>query len=688
MTASALDVMSEVLGARPWSRRSWSLARCRRSSTSRRGRPGWPRPRRVWFSVHRMARWTTGISPGDQRSTSTEEADNGGSGGGPPRVALAGILVGLTAPLVVALVVLRTPRWYPVLELAQTELHVRDVGTSHTPLTGLIGRFSTGQGGSHPGPLSFFALTPIYRLLGARPWALQVATVMLHLAAMTTALWIAHRRGGARLLVLTGVALLVLVRFFGPSLLTEPWNPYLPVLWWVVFVLATWSAVEEEPAFLLLAVFAGSLCAQTHVSYVPLTGGLGAFAVGVILVRAGRHRGPGAARRTLSWVAASVVTGAVLWLPPVVDEVQHQPGNLSLLVDDLGTPPEAPIGLARGGEVLLANLEPWRLLVGEATPKTVVDPDRWPVGGFLYVGAWGGCVLLARRLRQQSILRLDAVLGVALALSLVAATRIDGVPWAWLVLWAWGLGALLGVATLWTLAAAADARVRTSPPARMARRGAVAVMALVATTSFVRVTRDAAYVEPDAAHLSVALSHLVPPTAASLEGYARRPGDGDPRYLVTWLDPVGVVGADLGFGLVNELDRNGLAVGTGRAERLRAAPHLAMRRSEADAAVLVVTGPAIDRWTGRADVRHVAAYDPRSPEQRHRQERLRARVKRELRRLGHPALADLVETNLLPAIFQASGDPDIPRSVVAAMVEILRLGVPSAVFVGPQEAIP
>ena len=40
----------------------------------------------------------------------------------------------------------------PLLDLAQTELRVRDVGGSHTPLVGLAGRIQAyGQQGSHPG---------------------------------------------------------------------------------------------------------------------------------------------------------------------------------------------------------------------------------------------------------------------------------------------------------------------------------------------------------------------------------------------------------------------------------------------------------------------------------------------------------------------------------------------------------
>ncbi len=49
----------------------------------------------------------------------------------------AGLLALLALPLIVALAVLAQKRWYPILDLAMTELRVRDVGTSHPPLIGL-----------------------------------------------------------------------------------------------------------------------------------------------------------------------------------------------------------------------------------------------------------------------------------------------------------------------------------------------------------------------------------------------------------------------------------------------------------------------------------------------------------------------------------------------------------------------
>ena len=113
-------------------------------------------------------------------------------------VAWAAFAVGF----VVAVVALARPRWFPILDLAQTEMRLRDVFTVHPPLIGLPGRIGTFQHqGSHPGPLSFWALAPVYRLLGSSAWATQAATVCLNVLALGLGPGLARRRGGTRLLL-------------------------------------------------------------------------------------------------------------------------------------------------------------------------------------------------------------------------------------------------------------------------------------------------------------------------------------------------------------------------------------------------------------------------------------------------------------------------------------------------------
>ena len=68
-------------------------------------------------------------------------------------------------PVVVALVALARPTWFPTGDMAQAELHVRGFW-SHPPLVGAAGRIDDDAGvqGSHPGPLLWLAMWPIYAL--------------------------------------------------------------------------------------------------------------------------------------------------------------------------------------------------------------------------------------------------------------------------------------------------------------------------------------------------------------------------------------------------------------------------------------------------------------------------------------------------------------------------------------------
>jgi hypothetical protein len=244
---------------------------------------------------------TPGVALADERGldepsvvdTPADEASNDGSWwqrlSARPWLLIIVLLVVIALPLVVAAIALHRTHWFPVLDLAMTEVRVRDVGTVHTPLIGLPGRIGTlAQQGSHPGPLSFYALAPAYRLLGSSSWALEASTAIVNIVAIGISLVLAHRRGGYRMLLGVGAVLAFLVRGYGVGTLTEPWNPYLPLLWWVVLLLAVWSVVCGDFIILPVAVFAASFCAQTHLPYLGLSLGLGALAAVVAVVTAWR----------------------------------------------------------------------------------------------------------------------------------------------------------------------------------------------------------------------------------------------------------------------------------------------------------------------------------------------------------------------------------------------------------------
>jgi hypothetical protein len=603
---------------------------------------------------------------------------------GPRSALVVAGLVGLVAlPLIVALVALRHPTWVPTLDLAMTELRVRDVASSHPPLIGLPGRIGTlVEQGSHPGPVSFWAMWPFYQLFGASAWALQAAAVSLHVLAMGAFLWIAHRRGGIGLALGGAAVLAILVRTYEVGTLAEPWNLFLPLLWWMVFLLAVWSVLCGDVPLLSVAVFAGSFCMQTHVSYVGLTGGLGILAVaaGLLTVNA-RRRDPRARQEAIRWCLIAAAVGAVLWVPPVIDQLTSSPGNLSILRDYFGDPPEASVGLRQGVELLLVRLDPWSLVTEHQTTFDSLSDASQATGGSLVPGslvlaAWVGAVVAAWRMRHRALLRLHLVVGVALVLGAATASRIFGFVWYYLMLWAWGTTALLLLGLGWTAAALVGNRLGAPTRRSAATAGGIALV-VVTLASTALLVRDAVDVEVPAPRLSATVDRLVPPTVAALARGAASADGRDGHYLVTWSDAESI--GSQGLGLVNELERNGFEVGVLANYRAPATQYRVIEPVDATAIVHLATGVNIEKGRAEPGYREVAFVDARTTGERAEYRRLRSRVIDELRRAGRSELVPLVDEN----VFAAAIDTRVPRHTRELVSRMLDLGLPAAVFVGP-----
>lgn len=626
----------------------------------------------------------------DPVETGVTRHDVGPAGRG--GLAVVGLFVLLVAPLVVALAALRRPQWFPILDLAMTELRVRDVGTAETPLIGLPGRigvFAQRQG-SHPGPLSFWMLAPGYRLAGATAWAMEVGSVLIHAVAVALALVAAHRRGGARVVLGLAVVLAVLMRGYGPGILTEPWNPYLPLLWWVVMLVAVWSVLDGDLVFLPVATFAGTVCAQTHAPYVGLVGGMGALAVAGALWStrsAGSHDPPAGSsrtgsRRAWSWIVGSAVLGAVLWGGPVLDQLTVEPGNVTLLVEHFGDPPEEAVGLSTGVEMVLLHLDPWRLATGQdAATGSLVDASQAPAGslapGVAVLVAWVVAAVAAWRLRHRLLIRLHLAVGVALALAVVSISRIFGQLWYYLMIWAWGITALVLLATGWTAAAALARRIAPDRRPTWSRVGAVALTALVAVTSMVFAV-EATDAEVPALPLSRTMAELTPPTLDALAAREGAGGQDDARYLATWSDTL-YIGAQ-GITLVNELARHGTDVGVIVPWSVSVGRHRVRAPEDATAVIHLANGEAnLARWRAKPGVDEVATVDPRTPSQQEEYRRLRAEVIDDLEGSGLGELVADVDFNL----FAVAIDARVSLASQDAMTRMLDLGLPTSVFVGP-----
>jgi hypothetical protein len=592
----------------------------------------------------------------------------------------------LSVPMVAMAVALLGKGWNPVLDLAMTEFRVRDVGGSHSPLIGLpgrIGRFP--DQGSHPGPASFYLLAVVYRVLGSTAWGLLVGMIVLNIVAIGLLLWIAGRRGGTPLLLVAAVAVAVLQRGYGTEVLEQPWNPYLPVLFWAVVLLAVWSVLVGDTVLLVVVAAAGSLCAQTHVPYLPLALGM----TGVAFVGAGWQwwRQPDQRPRVVRATVWSVAVAGVMWLPVLIDQLKNDPGNVRMLVRHFSSPPvdEPVVGLAEGVRLVLRHLDVVRVA------RLAVHGDEYFVRagyrldggiavGLAVLALWAGSVVLAWRLRHRALLALHAVVAASLLFATASISRIFGKVWYYLTLWLWGTTVLLVVATLATVVvwwrqrpAASGSQTRERSPI-----GAM-LMALVGVASVAAFTVDAARADVPEAHLSDTLAALVPQTVAALEADMGGSAGTYGRYTVTYADSY-YFGSQ-SYGLVSKLERRGFDVGMPNTWRVPVTPHRVVLETDATTQLRLATGRYIAEVAALPGAVQVAFHDPRTPADIARGEQLAQQVRTSLIAAGLEELVPMIDDNL----FGLQLDPRVPAEVQEMVDELLRLGVPTAVFVLPPE---
>jgi hypothetical protein len=536
-------------------------------------------------------------------------------------------------------------------------MRVRDVWSAHPPLIGLPGRIGAGADqGSHPGPLSFYALWPVWVAFGASAFSLQVASVVLHTVAMGLTSWLAWRRGGVRMVCAMAAVLAVLLHTLGFDVFVEAWNPYLPLTVWLLFVVAVWSVCCGDAAALVVVTVAGSFCVQTHVSYVAPVGALGALVIGAV-VRQWRDEA------TKRWAIIAAGAGALLWVPPVVEQVTTSHGNLGELWDYFRHPPESAIGFHQGGELLLAHLDPWNLLAGQHGPGGTLVP------GFALLVVWAASVAVAWRHGPPALRSLQVVLAVALFGELVALSRIFGDIYFYLMLWTFAISALMIVAIVWTIASAVG-----NPKVLDGFAAGALVVALVCTGWVAIDNRD---VDMPLERLGRGLQGVLPGTERAMRTLARN-GDGKP-FLVTWNDPIALGGR--GFAFMNELERDGFDVKTTSGSRAAVRPERVVDPKAALEQVHLSIGADIARWRAKPGVREIATFDARTPAERGESSRLRNEVRSLLQARGRRQLLPLVDDSIYAALV----DPRMPAAALPKLRRIGDLDLPAAVFLAPPD---
>jgi hypothetical protein len=573
---------------------------------------------------------TTGVVERDEH----EESDEGLPGRGRARALQAALVATLVLPIVAGTIAALFLDAHPVMDWALIELRVRDVGTSQMPLLGPFSRF----GWNHPGPLLFWLLAVPYRVLGSSSDAMFVGAGIVNLAAAAGIAWVTVRRGGLALLAWTVLVFTALLRGQEALFVVDPWNPTIVVLPFALLAFLTWSIGEGDHRLMPLWVLVASWIVQSHLGFVPLVGAFGLWGLGWLLFR---HR----SRDTIRWLLGAVALAAVLWLPPVVEQLTEDPGNVEQIARHY-------LGDREGREVADPN---WNKLTGvdkatEVYGRHLAVNGVWAggdestdlfTGELLGSASWGAAPLLvafagatafAWHRRRGDAVRLAGLVALGLGVGFVAAARIDGYAFPYLFGWLEVLAALAWLSIGWSLLRALPGETRPTVTriAIPVAAAAAVVLSLVATANIV------ADLEPPLPKADAAVAAVGPPTVDSTRGST---------VLVV---NTGTCLNEVGYGVALQLDRHGIDVLVSEDQENRFGEKRIWDGANADLQATVACREAVPEALDLAerdpDVEVVASWDPVPPELAASEDEIDEAIADALRDLGREDLLPDIES--------------------------------------------
>lgn len=564
--------------------------------------------------------------------------------------------------------------WYPTGDWAVLAMRIADVG-HNTPLLGPYSRF----GWNHPGPLLYWMLAVPYNLLGGRSVDLLAGTGLFACVVTGAVLAIAWRRGRLPLVALTSVALAVLVHSMGPSMLRDPWNPYVTLLPLVLFVFLAWSGAEGDlwswPALLLT----GSFLVQSHVGYAVTVVAVGAAAFALAWQRRGSV--PLVAsdqRKRQRFIGSLVIIGMVCWVPVLIDQFTGS-GNLGAIGSYFISSSDSPAGfgtaVGQAARHLAAPNAPW---LGALEPAGLDGalPGSSDLNLVLPVIAFGLAALSSWRLRCGSAFRLQVLVGVLALAGVIATSRITGPLFGYLVRWWWIVACLWWLSIAWSLMSAA---ARALPPSDGLRRFAPVALGIVCLVTVFQTGRDTASLLPAATapdpSATAILGELLPNLESELAGSG-------PVIVKS----TGSVWGSYADAVRLDLERHGVQVVVVDSESYRFGDHRSIASRTPTATVWVVNADAAWFWRGHSDVRLLTSWDPLAPEERVAYFAEEFELARQLTAAGRPDLAEALATGGGNVDAEGSLLPSVDQELLQRVESTRRRGDPVSIYLGPPPA--
>lgn len=320
-------------------------------------------------------------------------------------------------PFAYALVRALRGGWLPVSDSAVIALRSWDVLSVHTPLIGQATRLA--HGAFDLGPLEYWLLTLPVHLLpaqgvlwGGAAWCMVAGSVAIEAA------WAAGRQPGAVLasgLILGTVALT-------PGIAMVPvWNPWFGMMFFIAALAAGWAVLSGYQKWFPALVITGSVAAQAHLMYAIAVAGL--LLVAFIMVaadsrRSGKYR----------WLIIGIIAGLVAWTAPLIQQFTARTGNLTQLIDTVGTRGPAQTGFGFGLKALSAAVQSpacwWNPATAALTLNTIVHRAAW--AGAAQLGITVLALILAIFVLRSR--RAAALTALSLLTAAAALKTYSGIP--------------------------------------------------------------------------------------------------------------------------------------------------------------------------------------------------------------------------------------------------------------------
>ena len=568
-------------------------------------------------------------------------------------------------PAIIVIVTLATvagSKWYLTGDFAHTEFLVRAI-PRHPPLIGVAARVQ--EQGSTPGPSMAYLLYPFYKLFGSNAFALVAAVNVLHLAAIGSCVVVARRIGGVSIAAFTALTLTATTMAAAPHFFLEPWNVWVPVFAFALFLVLVWGLVCEHVALLPIAIAVGSHCVQTHISYTVLVTGLLGSALawlGWLWWRTDRL----ADRHPMRWLLVATATMVVCWLPPVVEQLHPGTGNMRKLYHQFTDPGEPFVGARAAIKAMMGRfniLGPW-----------LIDPHKDPrstpnyLGFILFVILVGAAARFAWRRRERTEMALYAVLGVATVLGLFSTTRIFGRFFEYVIRWMSPLVSMWIAAALWSCWLTWRAHVSTQPSHRPLIVGTAALAALMCLATTVGVARAVS------AEIPYRRDSII---TGALSAQLEESLDPQLRYQMNEFDPVAL--GSVAFGLALQLEQHDLRVGVGPWGRAGVMPFRVVDDEHADVTLWYTAGkPTIDALSALPGAVVRAWFDVRSAAEVQRSDQLEGEVLQALCAAGRPELRGLLYARW--GYTALAFTPDLPGELAPLLQQYTDLRQPAAVI--------